>query len=314
MELPDVQANKPEVGVNLTRVGVKDVKKLVEVARKGKRPIILVSNFDISVDLPRNIKGVNLSRNFEVVYDVLEEAVSSPIYEIEELCSEVARRLLDCHRYASTADVKLSSEYIIKRRTPITRMQCQEVANIFGEAKAIRDGERTKVRKMIGAEVIGMTTCPCAQEIIKEEFKEELYKLGVEKDKMEKLMNMIPFATHNQRGHGSIFIEVDDKEKVSLDKIIRIIESSMSSTVYELLKRVDEAYIVRKAHRKPMFAEDCVREMAKKVVEEFSYLGDNAIVKIRQVNEESIHRHNAFAERIAYLGELRREIEEYRWE
>ena len=41
----------------------------------------------------------------------------------------------------------------------------------------------------------------------------------------------------------------------------------MSSEIYELMKRSDEAHVVEKAHRRPRFVEDCVREMIKGVVE-----------------------------------------------
>jgi GTP cyclohydrolase-4 len=82
----------------------------------------------------------------------------------------------------------------------------------------------------------------------------------------------------------------------------------MSSSVFELLKRSDEAMVVQKAHNNPKFVEDCVRTMAKNVVKDFPLLPNEAIVTIKQINEESIHRHNAFAERLATLGELRKEI------
>ena len=97
IQLPDIQANLPEIPLTLTRVGVTDVKKLVEVARKDKRPVILVSTFDIFVDLPSDRKGANLSRNFEAIDEVLEEMIKSPVYEIEDLCGEVSRRLIDRH-------------------------------------------------------------------------------------------------------------------------------------------------------------------------------------------------------------------------
>ena len=64
------------------------------------------------------------------------------------------------------------------------------------------------------------------------------------------------------------------------------------------------------AHKKPMFVEDCVREMAKRVVETFTQLPDDSIVTLKQVNEESIHQHDALAERIASIGELRKELKE----
>ena len=305
--LPDIQANLPEIPITLTRVGVTDVKKLVEVARKDKRPIVLISTFDIFVDLPSDRKGANLSRNFEAIDAVLEEMIAAPVFEIEDLCGEVAKRLMDRHEYALNAEVRMKSEYVIKRETPSTKIKCQEVVNIFAEAKATR-GEALSVRKLVGAEVLGITACPCAQEIMRDKAKKELKSLGVENDIIRKFLSRVPMPTHNQRGRGIISIEVHDSNFVSLEKIINIIENSMSSKMYELLKRSDEAAIVEVAHKNPKFVEDCVRTMAQKVVKEFPELQDDSIITIKQINEESIHRHNAFAERKSTLGELRQEI------
>lgn len=307
IHLPDIQANLPEIPITLTRVGVTDVKKLVEVARKDKRPIVLVSTFDIFVDLPSNRKGANLSRNFEAIDAVLEEMITAPVYEIEDLCGEVAKRLIDRHEYALNAEVRMKSEYIIKRETPMTKIKCQEVVNIFAEARAIR-GEELDVRKLVGAEVLGITACPCAQEILRDKAKKELKALGVKNEVIREFLNRVPMPTHNQRGRGVISIEVHDSNFVSIDRIINIIENSMSSQMFELLKRSDEAAIVELAHKNPKFVEDCVRTMAQKIVNEFPGLPDDSIITVKQINEESIHRHNAFAERKSTLGELRQEI------
>ncbi len=309
VKLPDIQANKPQIPINLTRVGVTNVKKLVEVKRKEKRPVVLIATFDIFVDLPSHLKGANLSRNFEAVDEVLEKAVKLPVYEIEQLCSDVAQSLLTRHEYATRAEVILKSEYVIKRESPSTKMECQEVVDIFAEAIALRDDvEKMAVKKLIGAEVVGMTACPCAQEIMRDNARQEMEALGIDNTKIAKFLHRVPMATHNQRGRGIISIEVEGNNFVSLEKIIEIIENSMSSSVYELLKRSDEAMVVQTAHNNPKFVEDCVRTMAKNVVREFAKLPDEAIVTIKQINEESIHRHNAFAERVATLGELRSEI------
>ncbi len=307
VHLPDIQANLPDIPITLTRVGVTDVKKLVEVARKDKRPIVLVSTFDIFVDLPSDRKGANLSRNFEAIDEVLEDMIASPVYEIEDLCGEVSKRLIDRHEYALNAEVRMRSEYIVKRETPVTKLKCQEVVNIFAEARAIRGNDLT-VRKMIGAEVLGITACPCAQEIMRDKAKKELKSLGVDGETIKKFLNRVPMPTHNQRGRGIISIEVQDSNFVSLERIINIIENSMSSQMFELLKRSDEAAVVERAHKNPKFVEDCVRNMAHKVVKEFPELADDSIIIIKQINEESIHRHNAFAERKSTLGELRQEI------
>lgn len=307
-ELPDIQACVPDFPINLTRVGVTGVKKLVKVERGGdNRPIVLISNFDVFVDLPSDRKGANLSRNFEVIDEVVEEAINCPVYEIEELCGEIASRLLSRHEYATHAEVKMKSEYVVRRTTPFTKVTCQEVVDIFAEAIA-HAGPAGLIKKSVGAEVMGITACPCAQEIMKEKVRSELAKLGVGPDEAADFAERMPVATHNQRGRGSISIEVHDRRCVSIDRIIKIIEESMSAKVYGLLKRPDEAVVVSRAHSNPRFVEDCVRIMAQKVVNAFVDLPDDAAVTLRQINEESIHQHNAVAERTATIGELRKEL------
>jgi len=306
--LPDVQACEPDYPFNLTRVGVTGVKKLVKVERgNDERPVVLISDFEVFVDLPSDRKGANLSRNFEAIDEVLEEAINCPVYEIEELCGEIAKRLLLRHEYATRAEVKMKSEYIVRRQTPVTKANGQEVVDIFAEAVA-RAGPAGYLRKTVGAEVLGMTACPCAQEIMKEEVREELAKLGISGKEASDLADRLPIATHNQRGRGSISIEVRDRRCVSIDRIIKIIEESMSSRVFGLLKHPDEAVVVKRAHSNPKFVEDCVRTMAQKLVAAFSDLPDDAAVTLKQINEESIHQHNAFAERTAKMGELRAEL------
>jgi GTP cyclohydrolase-4 len=298
----------PDYPINLTRVGVTGVKKLVKVERGGdERPIVLISSFEVFVDLPSDRKGANLSRNFEVIDEVLEEAINRPVYEIEELCGEIAKRLLSRHEYASRAEVKMKSEYVVRRQTPFTKVTCQEVVDIFAEAVA-RSGPSACLKKKVGAEVLGTTACPCAQEIMRDQVKKELAKLGVSEEDAVEFAKRLPVATHNQRGRGSISIEVRDRRCVPIDRIIRIVEESMSSKVYGLLKRPDEAVVVARAHSNPKFVEDCVRTMAQKVVETFIDLPDDAAVTLKQINEESIHQHNAFAERVATMGELRAEL------
>ncbi|HEY3274633.1 MAG TPA: GTP cyclohydrolase MptA [Methanocella sp.] len=305
MLLPDVQASSPAVMIGLTRVGVTDVKKMVEITRQDKRPIVLIPTFDIFVDLPSNRKGANLSRNLEAIDRILEDALNRPVYAIEDLCTDVSRRLLETHEYATNAEVRMRGEYMMKKRSPKTNLECQEVYDIYADAVVTRSGE---VRRTIGAEVIAMTACPCAQEISRDTAFGKLKKLGVEDDVIVKFLDDMPMCTHNQRGIGTIKIQSTEDARIPIEAIIDIIENSMSSQMYELLKREDERFVVESAHRNPKFVEDCVRTMAKNLVQRFPDLPNEAFVTIEQVNEESIHRHNAFAERMATFGELKKEV------
>jgi GTP cyclohydrolase-4 len=308
--LPDVQAGNPDVRISLTKVGITEVKKMVEIARGSKRPIVLIPTFEIFVDLPSNRKGANLSRNLEVIDRVLEDSIKQPVYAIEDLCVDISKDLLLHHDYASRAEVTMVGEYMMKRRSPVTDMECQEVYDICADAVAIRGG---LVSKGIGARVTAMTACPCAQDIMKAQAEHKLRNIGVSADHIEQFLTEMPMPTHNQRGIGSIKIEFSDhrdgeNKRISIESLIDIIEQSMSCQMFELLKRQDEEYVVRTAHQNPKFVEDCVRTMAKNLVQRFPDLSDDTIITIKQVNEESIHRHNAFAERIAKFGELKKEV------
>jgi GTP cyclohydrolase-4 len=310
MELPDTQSTLPEIQINLTRVGVKNVKKLVEVGRPGKRPVIFISNFNVFVDLPSSLKGANLSRNFEVIDEVLQEAIEGQVTGIEEVCNAVARKLLDHHEYADRTEVNMRSLYMVKRETPISETECHEVVKVVASAVAKRAIPKPIVRKSIGAEVTGMTACPCAQNIMKEIAITELKKLDVANEKIDAFLELVPMATHNQRGKGFLCIETDDDQHVKLEKIIHILKNSMSAQIYELLKRGDESHVVYNAHKNARFVEDCVREMAKRVVNEFVHLPGDSFVTIKQTNEESIHQHDAYAERKATIAELKAELAE----
>ena len=82
----------------------------------------------------------------------------------------------------------------------------------------------------------------------------------------------------------------------------------MSSENYDLLKRPDELFVVEKAHRHPRFVEDTVREILRSFVTTYPELPDDAYVHARQVNMETIHKHDVFAQRGGRLGEIRREL------
>ena len=266
--------------------------------------MVFISNFDVFVDLPGSLKGANLSRNFEVIDEVLQQAIDGDVSQIEQLCSVVARKLLDRHEYADRTEVLMRSEFMVKRETPISHTACHEVVKVHARAIARRTFRTPIVRKSIGAEVTGMTACPCAQNIMKERAMRVLQGLDVSKDKIDAFFDEVPMATHNQRGKGFLCIETDDDQHVDLEKVISILKNSMSSGIYELLKRGDEGAVVLAAHKNPRFVEDCVREMAKKVLAEFEYLSGDSMVTIKQTNEESIHQHDAYAERKATIAEL----------
>jgi GTP cyclohydrolase IV len=156
-----------------------------------------------------------------------------------------------------------------------------------------------------------MTACPCAQELVAAGARTRLGDEGYDTEEIDRILAAVPVATHNQRGLGTLHIGLPEGSEVTLDAqvLLQIVEDSMSSEIYELMKRSDEAHVVEKAHRRPRFVEDCVREMVKGVVDRMPELPDEVFVSARQENLETIHQHDVIAERFGTLGEIRRELE-----
>lgn len=304
-QLPDVQADQPDVTVGLNRVGVTEVEKLVKIARPSKRPIVLMASFDVFVDLPGWRKGADMSRNMEVIDATLEDAVAEPTYRLEDLCGDVAERLLDRHSYTTKAIVSMEANYMTRDRTPATDRETQGTVDVIASATASEEG----TVETIGARVTGMTVCPCSQGMSEGRARTELTELGVDAETIDRFLERVPQPGHSQRGHATLLIESEGAPPADLRDVIDVAKDAMSARIYNLAKRPDEDAMTYQSHKNAKFVEDCVRSMAEGVVEEFPDLSDEASVTMRQRNDESIHQHNAYAERVATVGALRSEVD-----
>ncbi len=306
--LPDTQDDTPSIPIKLTRVGVTGVKKLVQLERTNKRPIILLPTFDAFVDLPNDQKGVHMSRNPEAISEVLETVAEGSGVDVESLCAKIVDRMMAKHEYAKRVEISMTTDFMFMRESPVTKNKTQEMAKLLAKAVGFRDDDgNVSIRKSVGAELIGMTVCPCAQESVRESDKNKLLEF-LDEETTQKVLDTVTFASHNQRGVGTLLIEVPEDKVVKAEDLIEIIETSMSSPVCELLKRPDENATVLNAHRNPVFVEDCVRNMMEQIVKKYSDFPDDTLITARQENQESIHRHNAYAEKETTLIELKEEL------
>ncbi len=287
----DLQYGKGDAGYKLTRVGVKGVRKPVLVHREGIDKTLnnaLNCSINIFVDLPTEQKGAHMSRNVEVLNEVVEESMRNPITAIEDMAADICRKLLEHHEYAATADVSISSEYFRSSKTPLGR-DTFEMFTLLAGGHIVRGGPLTKT---VGVRVTGMTACPCAQQTVTE-------MLEYEGD--------MPVISHNQRNVVTIAMTMPEDVTIEADELIDIAQDSFSSPTFELLKRPDEGKVVINAHENTKFVEDVVRGILDRIVKRYADLPDEVEVNVISDSEESIHKHDAFAERVATLRELRQE-------
>src|SRR3954468_24481247 len=303
--LEDVQAQLPTLHVSLSRVGVTNVEKVIHIGSNGAERLYW-AKLDCFVDLGPRQKGAHMSRFEEVVNDVIGEVVlSERALRAETFAKHIAEKIRD-RQGARRAEVHIEARYPEHKPAPVSGIETQEIYSLLGAAVASGAG----TRRLVGVRAQGMTACPCAQTLVMARSHERLLEDGFSEDEIERIFTAVPVATHNQRGLGTLHIGCPETCDNDIDAqwLVQIVEESMSSEIYELMKRSDEGAVVEKAHRRPRFVEDCVREMVRGVVERLDFLSDAHFVSARQENLETIHQHNVQAERFGLVGELRQEI------
>ena len=301
----DVQARRPVTHLSLSRVGVTGVSKVLRIGT-GAGEQLYYAELDCFVDLGPRQKGAHMSRFEEVVEEAIEEVVLGEAFKAETLAAHIAERVRE-RQDGLRAEVTVAARYPESKNAPVSGIRTQSMYRLFGSAVASEHG----TRRLVGVEAQGMTACPCAQEMVIERSRERLGEHGFGDDDIERILDAVPVATHNQRGIGTLYVGCPEACETPIEaaNLLRIVENSMSSEIYELMKRSDEAEVVEKAHRRPRFVEDCVREAVRMAVVEFESLGPDAFVMSRQENLETIHQHNVVAERYGLIGELASELD-----
>lgn len=300
----DVQARRPSASVSLSRVGVTGVEKVVRIRSNGSEQLFF-AELECLVDLGPEQKGAHMSRFEETVNEAIDEVVLGEAFKAETLATHIAERVR-ARQGALRAEVTIAARYPEYKEAPESGSRTQEIYTLFGSAVASERG----TRRLVGVQAQGMTACPCAQELVMGRARERLEAEGFTSDEIERVFEAVPVATHNQRGLGTLWIGCPEGclEGIEAERLLAIVEDSMSSEIYELMKRPDEVEVVEKAHRRPRFVEDCVREMIRMAVDEYETLGPDVFVMARQENLETIHTHNVVAERYGLMDELAREL------
>jgi len=303
--LEDVQAQAPSLPISLSRVGVTNVEKVIRIQANGSEQLYS-AHLDCFVDLGPNQKGAHMSRFEEVVNDAIGEVVlGESALRAETLAQHIAEKVRD-RQGARRAEVHIEARYPEHKPAPQSGILTQEIYSLLGVAVASEAG----TRRLVGVRAQGMTACPCAQTLVTARARERLVAEHFSEAEIEKIFEAVPVATHNQRGLGTLHIGCPEDCDTDIDAatLLTVVEDSMSSEIYELMKRSDEGAVVEKAHRRPRFVEDCVREMVRGVVENFPMLTDRHFISARHENLETIHQHNVTAERFGLMGQIRGEI------
>jgi len=296
----DLQASSPEIALALSRAGVSGVQKAVRI-RRGDAATVMAAVIDCTVDLAADQKGVHMSRFPELFEEAIELVVEREAMLVEVLAEHIASRVVE-RQGALKAEVWIRAQWPIHRKTPVTGLATQEMVTLCGIAAASEAG----TRRAVGVEATGINACPCAQGLVRNRAAERLLDAGFDGDDIEKILELVPIATHNQRGRQTLFVGTE--QDLDAELLVDIAERSMSAPIYDLLKRPDELFVVEHAHLQPRFVEDSVRHALRDALDTLPALDDGDFLLSKQVNFETIHVHDVVAERHGTVGELRSEL------
>jgi GTP cyclohydrolase IV len=269
------------MSMSRSRAGVTDVEKVIRIGRQ-----LYLATLDCFVEpgMPRSDAVMN-----EVIGEVLLGKGGLKVEQFaRRIAGEVRERL-----GARIADVTIAARYPEYRPAPVSGIPTQEIYTLLGSAVASERG----IRRTIGVAARGMLASPRPAPRLE----------GFTDAQIAAILEALPVATHDQRGLGTLTLELPEDCDADLDalELLGIVEDSMSSEVYELMKRADEGAVVEKATRRARLPDDCVREAIRGAVERFGGLPDDVVVSARLQTLETIHLHGVVAERCGRLGELR---------
>ena len=214
-----------------------------------------------------------MSRFEEVVNDVIGEVVLGEsgfrAEQLAQLIAESVRERQDARR----AEVTIAARYPEHKPAPVSGIATQEIYTLYGSAVASERG----TRRLVGVAAAGDDRVPVRaaagrRALARAPHRRRLHR---RRDRADLRGRSRRHAQPARPGHAAHRLprglRHGDRRR---RRCCEIVENSMSSEIYELMKRSDEVAVVEKAHRRPRFVEDCVREMIRGVVEHFGELGE----------------------------------------
>ncbi len=253
MSMRDVQNDRDFRNIPINQVGIKNLRYPIRVRDRRDGFQHTVATINMFVDLPHEYKGTHMSRFVEMLH-VLKPEVSLQKFSV---ILEHMKKFLN----AASAHLEMAFPYFIEKKAPISMATglMDYACRIVGSSDA-----SGKLDLMSEVVVPITSVCPCSKEIS-------------------------DFGAHNQRGE--VRLRLRFRKFIWLEDMIELVESTASSDVYSVLKRVDEKCVTERAYQNPKFVEDMVRDVAKRLV------ADPNITwfSVSAENFESIHNHSAYA-------------------
>ena len=253
--LRDVQNLIDKRGIEIQKVGIKNVDVPLIIQRKGAQNQVVHARAKLSASLGSSYKGTHMSRFMEILTEWQEkELLGADI----KGCLEDIRSKLD----TKSAGLRFSFKYFIEKTAPVSKQKSLMAYDCSFEGSL----DENDYKFFLGVKVPVTTLCPCSKEIS-------------------------DYCAHNQRAIIKVLVNYEEDQHIWIEDLISDIESKASCDVYPILKREDEKYVTEKAYDNPKFVEDVLRD----IVLMFRENEIIKYYEVEVESIESIHNHEAWA-------------------
>jgi GTP cyclohydrolase I/GTP cyclohydrolase-4 len=294
----------PAIRPAMSRVGLTAVDAVVPLGVDQRSAQPLPARFECFIEPDPERLTAGQPRFEEAVRTALRDVLAGRgATRAERLAQELAEQVRA--RAARKVEVAIAARFPERRSAPSSEAPTQAIVALYGRAVATDRG----TRRMVGVAAQGMTTSPHGQSGVAARTRERLAASGFTEAQIDRVLDAVPAATYDQVGIGTLHIGLSEECALEFDAaaLLVIVERTMSSARFELMKRDDDAAAVERAHRRPRSVEDCVHAMIAGVVERFADAPDGVFVSATQ-DVATLRRHHLTAQRTGLMGDLRREL------
>lgn len=199
----DLHNEQPLVTISLDRVGVTGVKRRLIVKRKN--PYQLFINLNMYIQLPKDIRGANMSRFLRAL-----DEISSEVSSLEEYVISLANKLKEEHGSDAVVEASALFPYEVVRPDNRTEERVFPFKVTYNTAR-----EEIELEVKIDA----MSACPCSYE-----------NAGI---------------PHTQRIYVTIAVRGEKSLNIPTGRFVDVVNIASSSPIYYVLRRDEEAKLLK---------------------------------------------------------------------
>ena len=294
----DIPEQEPNYSLKLQAAGVTRTNIPVNILHPfdPHQVVQIVCSLVANTEVPSSKRGVHMSR----IGDIIAKATTYTYTSLQEYTGHIAESLSKWE-YQGSSQVKAYGQlpYLEMVKGWIPEKNKLSLENIGLTATSVINKDNNS-KQSAGITISNITACPCVQST----YKHTLLQKG---DKDIEKQIVTPLITHSQRCRTTIeILDLPWNITLPIKELMVGIDQGIVR-VQNTLPREHELLMVYKAHKKPQFIEDVVREMVFKAFQVVKNDFHESSIRVYSESMESIHDFDIQAEFKDSVENLRKE-------